>query len=83
MNLDSTSEVKAKWVLETMGILDAPAYHLDEIAKAQKIRVEEHQSQAEDGCCLCSRFHLEQRRMRQSRAGTTNWTFPRLIPRNG
>jgi len=39
MSLDSTPEIRAKWVLETMGILDAPAYHLDEIAKAQKIQV--------------------------------------------
>ncbi len=39
MSLDSTPGVKANWVLETMGILDVPAYHLDEIAKAQKIRV--------------------------------------------
>lgn len=39
MSLDSTPEVKARWVLETMGILDTPAFHLDEIASAQKIKI--------------------------------------------
>lgn len=39
MSLDSIPEVKARWVLETMGIFDTPAYHLDEIASAQKIKV--------------------------------------------
>lgn len=39
MNLDSTPEAKAGWVLETMGIIDPPAFHLEEIASAQKIKV--------------------------------------------
>ena len=32
MSHDSAPEIKANWVLETMGILDTPALHLDEIA---------------------------------------------------
>lgn len=39
MSLDSTPEAKARWVLETRGILDPPAFHLDEIAASQKIKV--------------------------------------------
>lgn len=39
MSLNSTPEVKARWVLETRGILDPPAFHLDEIAASRKIKV--------------------------------------------
>lgn len=39
MSFDSAPEVKAKWVLETLGILDIPAFHLDEIATSQKIKI--------------------------------------------
>ena len=31
----SSPAAKANWILETMGIKDAPATHLDEIAKSQ------------------------------------------------
>jgi len=39
MSHDPTPEVKANWVLETMGILDTPALHLDAIAASQKIKI--------------------------------------------
>ena len=39
MSHDSAPEIKANWVLETMGILDTPALHLDEIAASQKVKV--------------------------------------------
>lgn len=39
MSFDSIPETKARWVLEMMGILNVPAFHLDEIAASQKIKV--------------------------------------------
>lgn len=39
MSLDFTPEAKAKWVLNTLSIFDTPAFHLDEIASSQKIKV--------------------------------------------
>ena len=39
MSFDCAPEAKAKWVLETMSILDTPAFHLDEIAASQKIKI--------------------------------------------
>lgn len=39
MSLDSTPEGRARWVLDTQGILDPPAFHLDEIAASQEIKV--------------------------------------------
>ena len=39
MGAPSSPSAKANWVLETMGIKDAPATHLDEIAKSQGVRV--------------------------------------------
>ena len=39
MSFGPAPEVKANWVLETMGILGAPAFHLDEIAASQKIKI--------------------------------------------
>lgn len=39
MNLDFTPEAKARWVLDTLNIFDTPAFHLDEIASSQKIKV--------------------------------------------
>lgn len=39
MNIGFDPAARARWVLETMGISDAPASHLDEIAAAQKIKV--------------------------------------------
>lgn len=39
MSFDSAPEVKARWVLETRGILDSPAFHLDEIAASERIKV--------------------------------------------
>lgn len=39
MDCTSSPAAKVNWVLETMGIKDAPATHLDEMAKSQGIRV--------------------------------------------
>lgn len=39
MIFDPAPEDKGSWVLETMGILDTPALHLDEIAASQKIKI--------------------------------------------
>lgn len=39
MSFGSAPEVKAQWVLETMRIVDTPAFCLDEIASSQKIKV--------------------------------------------
>ena len=39
MSLDFTPEAKAKWVLNTLSIFDTPAFHLDEIASSQKIKI--------------------------------------------
>lgn len=39
MSLDSLPEAKARWVLETQGVLDPPAFYLDEIAASENIKV--------------------------------------------
>ncbi|MBZ4647665.1 MAG: ImmA/IrrE family metallo-endopeptidase [Firmicutes bacterium] len=39
MCAENTPAVKAKWVLETMGIKDVPALHLEDIAHMEKIKV--------------------------------------------
>lgn len=39
MSFDSAPEVKARWVLETWGIFDPPALHLDAIAASERIKV--------------------------------------------